>query len=138
VNISVATSESWKDKVTGEPKEITEWHRVVLFGRLAEIANNYLNKGSKVFLEGKLQTRIWQDQSGVTKYTTEIVANNLQMIDSKKDTMAQNNIGSNAYNRNNNINADVNSSSVQNYGNNIQQKSNDMGNAEDDWDAIPF
>ena len=81
-NLSVATSESWKDKNTGEKVEKTEWHRVVLFGRLGEIAGEYLKKGSKVYLEGKLQTRKWQDKNGQDRYTTEIVGNELQMLDS--------------------------------------------------------
>lgn len=72
-NLNIATSESWKDKTTGEKKEKTEWHRVVIFGKLAEIAGEYLRKGSKVFIEGALQTRKWQDQAGVDRYTTEIV-----------------------------------------------------------------
>ena len=71
----LATSESWKDKATGEPKEKTEWHRVVLFGKRAEIAGEYLHKGAQVYIEGALQTRKWTDQAGVEKYTTEIVVN---------------------------------------------------------------
>ncbi len=82
-NITVATSETWKDKNTGEQKEKTEWHRVVFFNRLAEIAGEYLKKGSKVYIEGRLQTRKWQDQSGNDRYTTEIVANEMQMLDSR-------------------------------------------------------
>jgi len=82
-NITVATSETWKDRNTGENQERTEWHRVVLFRRLAEIAGEYLKKGAKVYLEGKLQTRKWQDQSGQDRYTTEIVADQLQMLDSR-------------------------------------------------------
>ena len=82
-NISVATSESWKDKNTGADQERTEWHRVVMFRRLAEIAGEYLRKGSKVYIEGKLQTRKWQDQQGQDRYTTEIVADNMQMLDSR-------------------------------------------------------
>ena len=82
-NISVATSESWKDKQTGQAQERTEWHRIVLFNRLAEIAGQYLRKGAKVYLEGSLRTRKWQDASGQDKYTTEIVGNELQMLDSK-------------------------------------------------------
>ncbi|AHG19836.1 single-stranded DNA-binding protein [Chania multitudinisentens RB-25] len=74
-NITLATSESWRDKVTGEQKEKTEWHRVVLFGKLAEVAGEYLRKGSQVYIEGSLQTRKWTDQAGVEKYTTEIVVN---------------------------------------------------------------
>ena len=82
-NITVATSETWKDKNTGEPQEKTEWHRVVMFRRLAEIAGEYLKKGSKVYIEGRLQTRKWQDQQGNDRYTTEIVADNMQMLDSR-------------------------------------------------------
>ncbi|TQI82518.1 single-strand binding protein [Serratia fonticola] len=74
-NITLATSESWRDKATGEQKEKTEWHRVVLFGKLAEVAGEYLRKGSQVYIEGSLQTRKWTDQAGVEKYTTEIVVN---------------------------------------------------------------
>lgn len=82
-NISVATSETWKDKNTGDNQERTEWHRVVLFRRLGEIAGEYLKKGSKVYIEGKLQTRKWQDQNGQDRYTTEIVADQMQMLDSR-------------------------------------------------------
>jgi len=82
-NITVATSESWNDKQTGEKQEKTEWHRVVFFRRLAEIAGEYLRKGSQVYIEGKLQTRKWQDQSGQDRYTTEIVANEMQMLGSR-------------------------------------------------------
>lgn len=74
-NITLATSESWRDKQTGEQKEKTEWHRVVLFGKLAEVAGEYLRKGSQVYIEGALQTRKWQDQSGQERYTTEVVVN---------------------------------------------------------------
>jgi single-strand DNA-binding protein len=74
-NITLATSESWRDKATGEQKEKTEWHRVVLFGKLAEVAAEYLRKGSQVYIEGALQTRKWTDQAGVEKYTTEVVVN---------------------------------------------------------------
>ncbi|MDD3449980.1 MAG: single-stranded DNA-binding protein [Gammaproteobacteria bacterium] len=82
-NLRLATSESWRDKNTGEQQERTEWHRVVLFGKLGEIAGEYLKKGSKVYIEGRLQTRKWQDQSGQDRYTTEIVANDLQMLDGR-------------------------------------------------------
>ena len=74
-NMTLATSESWRDKATGEQKEKTEWHRVVLFGKLAEVAGEYLKKGSQVYIEGALQTRKWTDQAGVEKYTTEVVVN---------------------------------------------------------------
>jgi len=82
-NLAVATSESWKDKQTGEKKERTEWHRVVLWARLAEIAGQYLTKGSKVYVEGQLQTRKWQDQNGQDRYSTEIVGRDLQMLDTR-------------------------------------------------------
>lgn len=80
-NITVATSESWTDKQTNEKKEQTEWHRVVIYQRLAEIAGEYLRKGSKVYIEGRLRTRKWQDNQGVERFTTEIIANELQMLD---------------------------------------------------------
>lgn len=79
-NIRVATSEAWKDKQSGEQQERTEWHRVVMFGRLAEIAAEYLRKGSQVYLEGSLRTNKWQDKDGQDRYTTEIVANEMQML----------------------------------------------------------
>ena len=79
-NVNIATTESWKDKQTGETVDKTEWHRVVFFGRLAEIVNEYLKKGSQVYIEGRLQTRKWQDQSGQDRYTTEIVASDMQML----------------------------------------------------------
>ena len=79
-NISVATTDRYKDKNTGEQKEITEWHRVVFFNRLAEIAGEYLKKGSQVYIEGRLRTRNWTDKSGVEKYTTEIIADQMQML----------------------------------------------------------
>ena len=79
-NLSVATNESWKDKQTGEQKERTEWHRVAMFGRLAEIAAEYLRKGSQVYIEGKLRTRKWQGQDGQDRYTTEIIADEMQML----------------------------------------------------------
>ena len=82
-NLSIATSESWKDKQTGQAQERTEWHRVVFFNRLAEIASEYVKKGSKVYLEGSLRTRQWE-QDGVKRYSTEIVASEMQMLDSRE------------------------------------------------------
>lgn len=79
-NLRIATSESWRDKTSGEMKEQTEWHSVAMFGRLAEIAGEYLKKGSQVYIEGRLRTRKWQDKSGNDRYTTEIVANEMQML----------------------------------------------------------
>ncbi|MCT8814302.1 single-stranded DNA-binding protein [Glaesserella parasuis] len=81
--LSVATSESWNDKMTGERREVTEWHRIVFFRRQAEVAGQYLRKGSKVYVEGKLKTRKWQDQNGQDRYTTEIQGDVLQMLDSR-------------------------------------------------------
>ena len=81
--LSVATSETWKDKQTGEKQERTEWHRVVCFNRLGEIAGEYVRKGSKLYVEGSLRTRKWQDQQGQDRYTTEIIAGDIQMLDSK-------------------------------------------------------
>jgi single-strand DNA-binding protein len=83
-NITVATSETWKDKTSGEKKEQTEWHRVVFFGRLAEIAAQYLRKGSQVYVEGRLQTRKWQDKDGQDRYTTEIRADEMKMLGSRQ------------------------------------------------------
>ena len=82
-NLSIATSESWKDKQTGQPQERTEWHRVVFFNRLAEIASEYVRKGSKLYVEGSLRTRQWE-QDGVKRYSTEIVASQMQMLDSRQ------------------------------------------------------
>ena len=82
-NISVATAESWRDKESGEQQERTEWHRVVFFGRLAEIVGEYLRKGSQIYVEGRLQTRKWTDKDGHDRYTTEIVANEMQMLGGK-------------------------------------------------------
>jgi len=87
-NVSIATSETWKDKNTGEKQERTEWHRVVFFGKLAEIVGKYLKKGSKVYIEGKLKTRKWQDKDGSDRYSTEVVVDmtgTMQMLDGKQD-----------------------------------------------------
>jgi single-strand DNA-binding protein len=82
-NLTLATSESWKDKQTGDQQERTEWHKIAMFGRLAEIAAEYLRKGSQVYIEGKLRTRKWQDKEGKDRWTTEIVADEMQMLGSK-------------------------------------------------------
>ena len=87
-NLRVATSEQWKDKQTGEQQERTEWHRVALFGRLAEIAAEYLRKGSQVYLEGSLRTRKWQDKDGNDRYSTEVVANEMQMLGGRAESSA--------------------------------------------------
>lgn len=92
-NLSVATSEQWKDKQTGEKKEQTEWHRIVIFGKLAEVAGEYLRKGSQVYIEGQLRTRKWSDSNGVDRYTTEIVIPQMggvmQMLGGKRDDSGQ-------------------------------------------------
>ena len=83
-NIAVATTDKWKDKATGEQKEATEWHRISFFGKLAEIAGQYLKKGSQVYIEGKLRTRKWTDKDGVEKFATEIIADSMQMLGSRQ------------------------------------------------------
>jgi len=85
-NVSLATAETWRDKESGEQQERTEWHRIVFFGRLAEIVGEYLKKGSQIYVEGRLQTRKWQDKEGMDRYTTEIVANEMQMLGSRGGT----------------------------------------------------
>lgn len=84
-NMSLATTDTWKDKASGEKKEATEWHRVVLFRRLAEVAGQYLKKGSQVYIEGRIKTRKWQDKDGQDRYTTEIEAEEMKMLGSKRD-----------------------------------------------------
>ena len=102
-NLSVATSESWKDKVTGDQQERTEWHRVVFFNRLAEIAGEYVRKGSKLYIEGSLRTRKWQGQDGQDRYTTEIVGSEMQMLDSRGSSPSGEFLGSNDQIKNNEI-----------------------------------
>jgi|TARA_B110000495_G_scaffold23652_1_gene16684 single-strand DNA-binding protein len=101
-NVSVATSESWKDKETGEKQEKTEWHRVVFFNRLAEIASEYLKKGSQIYVEGRLQTRKWEDKEGNEKWTTEIVANQMQMLGDRMSSGSSSNDRPPAQNTNKN------------------------------------
>ena len=90
-NVTIATSESWKDKTTGEQKEVTEWHRVVFFRRLAEVVGEYLKKGSKVYVEGRLQTEKWQDKDGQDRYTTKIIANEMRMLDGRNQSTSKDN-----------------------------------------------
>lgn len=121
VNLSVATNEKWKDKSTGQDVEKTEWHRIVIFGKLAEIAARYLKKGAQVYFEGKIQTRKWQDQSGQDRYITEIIANEMQMLGGRSNTTAQDQSAARAY----------------------QAASNGSGSystppADDNFDDIPF
>ena len=94
-NITVATSESWKDKQTGEKKELTEWSRISFFGKLAEIAGQYLKKGSQVYIEGRLRTRKYTDKEGIDRYATEIIADTMQMLGSRQD--GQESTGRNKY-----------------------------------------
>ncbi len=128
VNLSLATSERWKDKITGEFKERTEWHQVVLYSNLAERANKYLAKGAKVYLEGKLQTRKWQDQTGLNKYTTEVIVHNLQMLDTKQKVNHQNN----------EFPPSFNTKEEQQIKQDPEFKCVNESNTIDDWDDIPF
>ncbi len=95
-NCAIATSESWKDKNSGEKKELTEWHRVTFYRKLAEIAGQYLAKGSQVYVEGRLQTRKWTDKDGIERYTTEIIADSMQMLGSRQGGGAQQSDGGSA------------------------------------------
>ena len=106
-NISVATSESWNDRETGEKQEKTEWHRVVFFNRLAEIAAQYLKKGSQVYVEGKIQTRKWEDKEGNERWTTEVVANQMQMLgDRMSNDMSNDNVSSSQSSSDNDFSTD--------------------------------
>lgn len=93
VGVNLATTTSWKDKQTGEQKDQTEWHKLTLFNRLAEIAGEYLRKGSKIYVEGSLRTRKWQDKNAVERYTTEILVNDMQMLDSRQSSGGMNTAG---------------------------------------------
>ncbi len=93
-NLSLATNEQWRDKNTGEQQERTEWHRLALFGRLAEIAGQYLRKGAQVYVEGRLRTRRWQDSNGIERYTTEVIVNDLQMLGGPSDRRSENRLES--------------------------------------------
>jgi len=153
-NATIATSESWKDKNTGEQQERTEWHRVVFYRRLGEIAGEYLKKGSKVYVEGKLQTKKWQDNEGKDRYTTEIVANEMQMLDSRGGGGDQqyggqsnsNQSNSNQSNSNqsgtnqNNMNQGNPNAGSNNYGSGSapDNQNNQMAPAGDFDDDIPF
>jgi single-strand DNA-binding protein len=128
-NISVATSESWKDKNTGQQNERTEWHRVVFFRRLAEIAGEYLKKGSKVYVEGQLRTRQYEKE-GQKHYSTEIVANEMQMLDSRGDNM-----GGGGYSNNNNNNNQ--GGGYNNQGSNNSGGGNSSDNSAPAYDAPP-
>lgn len=96
-NVTLATSSAWRDKQSGEMQERTEWHRIVFFNRLAEIIGEYLHKGSKIYIEGSLRTRKWQDKSGVDRYTTEIIANEMQILDSRQSSKGNSGGGNTSY-----------------------------------------
>jgi len=130
-NIAVATSEQWKDKNTGQPQEKTEWHRVVFFNRLAEIVNEYVRKGSKIYIEGSLRTRSWE-QDGQTKYATEIVASEMQLLDSRQ--------GGSPATQNNDAPARQPQQSAQQHSNHGRQTQQPVPAYDDfdDSDALPF
>ncbi|VFP82106.1 single-stranded DNA-binding protein [Candidatus Erwinia haradaeae] len=145
-NITVATSDSWRDKQTGETKEKTEWHRVVLFGKIAEVASEYLHKGSQIYIEGSLQTRKWTDQSGIEKYTTEIIVNPVggtmhmlggrsQSNPGKRNEWEEKNHNEHEINLSNDLNKFTNPLPQKIKQKNIIQNSDPLINFEDD---IPF
>lgn len=127
-NLSVATSEYWKDKQNGSQQERTEWHRIVLFNRLGEIAGEYLRKGTKVYIEGGLRTRKWQDKSGNERYTTEIIASEMQMLDPKGG----------AYSANNNSIGNTEQSFAKSSVNELQATDDSSKLVEEFEDDIPF
>ena len=126
-NLSIATNDTWKDKQTGVLQERTEWHKVSLFDKLAQVAAEYLKKGAKVFIEGSIRTRKWQDQSGNDRYTTEIIANNMQMLDSKEIRST----------KSNNLNEINNFDLTGNY-KTSEHQAETMVNAMEEHDEIPF
>ena len=131
-NLSLATTESWKDKNTGQQQERTEWHRVVFFNRLAEIAGEYVKRGSKIYVEGSLRTRKWQDRdSGQDRYTTEIVANEMQMLDSKGSSAGD--VSSPQPNPSSSLSVEKSRSSQ-----NPSTNTNNSSNLSDFDDDIPF
>ena len=131
-NLSLATTESWKDKNTGQQQERTEWHRVVFFNRLAEIAGEYVKRGSKIYVEGSLRTRKWQDKdSGQDRYTTEIVANEMQMLDSKGSSAGD--VSASQPNPSSSLSVEKSRSSQ-----NPSTNTNNSSNLSDFDDDIPF
>ncbi|CAL4325142.1 Single-stranded DNA-binding protein [Buchnera aphidicola (Thelaxes suberi)] len=147
-NISLATSDIWKDKNTGEMKEKTEWHKIVLFGKLAEVAGEYLKKGAQVYIEGSLQTRKWQDQNGIDRYTTEIVVNiggTMQMLGSRN--ISGSNVSHAGINKKNistsyqKSNKSIKNNILQNKNDRFSNQSHEKNNHIDDIDfdeEIPF
>ena len=138
-NFSIATSETWKDKNTGQPQERSEWHKIAVFGKLAEICNEYLKKGSKVYIEGSLRTNKWQDKDGKDRYTTEIVATEMQMLDSRGSNDGLSSAGQNQQQQAGNIpksSYDANHDNANNgLGPKVEHVSNDPNNFDMD---IPF
>lgn len=128
-NVNLATSETWRDKQTGELQDRTEWHRVVFFNRLAEIVGEYLRKGSKIYIEGTLRTRKWTDKNGIDRYTTEIIANEMHILDSRSNT--QDRMGNQDDMMQNDSNSDYNS------GETVKVQASTNTNEEFD-DDIPF
>ncbi len=138
-NLTLATSSSWRDKQTGEMQDRTEWHRIVFFNRLAEIVGEYLQKGSKVYVEGNLRTRKWQDKSGIDRYTTEIIANEMQMLDSRSGGGGGNsNSGNYQSNRNQNSNGNSNDNGNTQTQKTTQPSSGNTAAPADFDDDIPF
>ncbi|OBT12137.1 single-stranded DNA-binding protein [Vibrio sp. UCD-FRSSP16_10] len=137
-NFTVATSETWQDKATGQPREKTEWHRISVMGKLAEIAGNHLRKGSQVYIEGQLQTRKWQDKSGQERYTTEIVVQGfngtMQMLGSRQQGGEQGASYDNSANQQNQYNQNTQQSSAVNQG----RAPEGFTPSPDDYDDIPF
>ncbi|AWH90274.1 single-stranded DNA-binding protein [Buchnera aphidicola (Melanaphis sacchari)] len=138
VNMTLATSENWKDKNTGENKEKTEWHRIVLFGKLAEIAGEYLRKGSQVYIEGSLQTRKWQDQNGLERYTTEVIVNiggTMQMLGNRHSNSNNISVNENNANLSKKIDSDQSLKNIDNF---KSEKEKNHSSDIDFDDEIPF
>lgn len=129
-NVTLATSSVWRDKQSGELQERTEWHRIVFFNRLAEIVGEYLTKGAKIYVEGSLRTRKWQDKSGIERFTTEIIANEMQMLDSR--TSKANDFSAQSQGQN------FNKASVTNTGNTFSPSNNINGNVAEQQPAYPI
>jgi single-strand DNA-binding protein len=136
-NVTIATSETWKDKQTGQNQERTEWHRAVFFNRLGEIAGEYLRKGSKVYVEGSLRTRKWQAQDGTDRYTTEIVVSEMQMLDSRNNQQGGQQQGN--YQQPAQQNTQQSASQQQRPGNGTKQSLSHQGAAPSDFDDdLPY
>ena len=136
-NFTIATSESWKDKNTGQDQERTEWHRIAVFGKLAEICNEYLRKGSKVYIEGSLRTNKWQNQAGEDRYTTEIVATEMQMLDSRGSNDGQVQGQQNQAQPQSHYNPEMDNQAASKYslGSKVEHVANNFDDFDDD---IPF